>query len=225
AKPDKPKAPGATPSGGDQTCSDGDAIWGNEGDGAGCDPFDPNETLDPNFDEETAGGWIDADGAGFESLFDGLGDDLDFGDFGDEFDDSFFGEGFDDFGDAFGEDLGGDLKVAAGPRITTRSARLDKRRRAGLVVSCPKTAEKRCLGEVTLERPAKKAGKRPTLLGRALFSIPKGKKKTLRVRLPKAKAKKLTKARKGTPTDAVIEARDGGSSLWQSTARVRLRRR
>ncbi|WP_372792048.1 beta strand repeat-containing protein, partial [Paraconexibacter sp.] len=47
AKPDKPKAPGATPSGGDQTCSDGDAIWGNEGDGAGCDPFDPNETLDP----------------------------------------------------------------------------------------------------------------------------------------------------------------------------------
>ncbi len=63
------------------------------------------------------------------------------------------------------------------------------------------------------------------LLGRVLFAIPKGKNKKLRIRLTKARSKKLTKAKKGTLATFEIDARDGGSSLWQTTGTVRLRRR
>lgn len=215
ASPGTPSAPGATPTGVDQTCGDGDDVWGDEGDTAGCG--DPGATGDP----ET--GWTDASGSGFADLLDGLGEDLSFDTFGEEFDDSFFGEGFDDFGDAFGDDLGG-AGGSAGPKVSTKTARLDRRRRAAIPVSCPKKAERRCIGELSLQRPPKGRTK-AVLLGRALFSIPRGKKKTLRIRLTSRQSRRLTRARKGTPSEAIIEARDSGTNLWQSTAKVGIRRR
>ena len=213
-----PSAPGATPPGGNQTCDDGDDIWGDEGDTAGCEePTIPGEPDPP-------GGWTEETGTEFSDLVNGFGEDINFDNFGEEFDDSFFGSGFDDFGDAFGEDLGGTGSDATGPKVATRSARLDRRRRAGLRVSCPKRATGRCIGELSLQRPPQ-GRRKAALLGRALFSIARGKKKTLRIRLTSTQAKRLTRSKKGTPAEAIVEARDSGTNLWQSTATVKLRRR
>lgn len=176
-----------------------------------ANPFDADETFGPEGD-----GVPDLDGDGISAedewaLEIGLED---FDSFGAEFDDSFFG--FDELGDF------GDPKEIASAimRLRTKTANV-RRNRFAVGLECPKSATRRCVGEITVTLRQK--GRTRQIASR-LFRTSKGKRASLRFTLRKALRKYVPKGRKGVQVRVVVEARDGGEMLFGLDETVRLRR-
>jgi Ca2+-binding RTX toxin-like protein len=196
----RPSAAGAKEDGTDNTLEDGDGFFGTDGDTPPDENGDGETFLTGDFAEE----W------GFTDI--GFGD---FDDFGAEFDDDFFGEGFDDFGDAFGDDLGG--KQPPTPRVTTTALRLQKSRYA-VRLSCPKKADRRCIGEITITLRTKGKSRR---VGRTTFGVNAGKATTVRPRVTPASRTAIRKA-KAKRLEVTFEGRDRGDAAWQGTKQIRI---
>ncbi len=193
-------APNANTDATDDTISDGDNLFEDDG-----DRFADTDGDGLGWDED----WPDE--------LDGEGDgEFGYDDFGDDFDDENFGDGFEDFDEAFGDEGGG----GDGPETTGGVVALAAKRSVPALVACPKTVRKRCIGELTLFSSKGKA----MVLGRATFAMAKGKRKTVRVRLRTKAGRKFRPAKKPAPLGAVIDARDSGTNLWQTTGAVRVRK-
>lgn len=186
------------------------------GGGAVDDPPDTPLDGDVTFgDDGDTFGDLDGDGEiGSEDWASDFGTDT-FDDFGGGFDDEFFG--FDELGD-FGD--AGDIQGAL-MKLPTRKAKVS-RDAFKVRLECPKTATRRCIGEVTVIVKPKKGKARE--IASELFRIPKGKRPNLKLSVRSRLRKLVPKRRNGVKAQVIVEARDGGDLLFGLDQELTLRR-
>jgi hypothetical protein len=111
----------------------------------------------------------------------------------------------------------GPAPAFAGARLAARSAKVDRRGRARVRVSCPAGTDGACKGRLVLSA----AGGHATLLGRARFDIPAAGTATVPVRLSRAALRRLRRhGRIGAR--AKVTARDAAGSSRSSARRLTL---
>jgi subtilisin family serine protease len=107
------------------------------------------------------------------------------------------------------------------PLIQTRSLTVGRRTRSvGLALSCPRGATGACAGTLTLRVLPRRGRRAGAVLGRARFSIPAGKRRTIRLRLSRRARGQLRRARK-----VRLVVTSNGSSPITRTLTVRRGRR
>jgi hypothetical protein len=113
---------------------------------------------------------------------------------------------------------GGPTVPFAGVRFLSRAARVDRRGRALVSLSCPAGTSGRCSGHITLS-----AGRRHTRVGRASFALSSGGRRVIGVRLSAAALRTL--ARRGRLTvRASVAVGDGAGHSRTIASTLTLRR-